>query len=136
MDRRRKPPRLFAAPLVVGAVLFGAFASASPAQDLPIAIACYQSATNAKDIDGYVACFTDDAVMIDVSRTFQGRDKIRAWAAREVIPHGETFAHRKVLEPGDGYAKTEVKWLSWVVHYSYWWDADGKITKMSLQYAD
>lgn len=29
-----------------------------------------------------------------------------------------------------GYAKTEVKWLSWVVHHSYWWNADGKIIKM------
>jgi len=106
------------------------------AQSLPTAIGCYESAANGKDIDAYMACFADDALMVDVSREFRGKTKIRAWALREVIPHGDSFAHRKILEDGDGYAKTEVKWLSWVVHYSYWWDGDGKITKMSLQYAD
>ncbi len=103
--------------------------------DLPTAIDCYRAATNGRDIDAYMDCFADDALMIDVSRDFQGRERIRAWALREVIPHGDSFAHRKILEGEDGYAKTEVKWLSWVVHYSYWWDEDGKITKMSLQYA-
>ena len=103
---------------------------------LPVAIECYQSATNSRDIDAYMACFTGDAVMVDVSRTFTGHDAIRAWAEREVIRQGDSFRHRKILESGDGYAKTEVNWSSWVVHYSYWWDADGKITKMSLQYAN
>ena len=46
--------------------------------DLPAAIACYQTSTNAKDIDVYMACFTDDAEMIDVSRSFTGQDAIRA----------------------------------------------------------
>ena len=55
------------------------------AADLPTAIACYRDSTNAKDIDAYMACFTEDAEMIDVSRTFTGRDAIRAWALREVI---------------------------------------------------
>ena len=107
------------------------------AQDtLPTAIKCYQSSTNAKDIDAYMACFTKDAEMVDVSRVFKGQDAIRPWAEREVIPGGDTFAHRKILERADGYAKTEVNWLSWVVHYHYWWRADGKITRMSLQYAN
>lgn len=103
---------------------------------LPTAIECYRTAANSKDIDAYIACFSDDAVMIDMSRTFKGREAIRTWALREVIPVGETFRHRKILESDGDYAKTEVNWLTWVVHYSYWWDEDGKITKMSLQYAD
>ena len=103
---------------------------------LPTAIDCYQTSTNAKDIDAYMECFTKDVEMIDVSRTFNGHDAIRAWALREVIPKGETFKHRKILESKDGYAKTEVNWLSWVVHYSYWWNEVGKITRMSLQYAN
>ena len=74
--------------------------------------------------------------MIDVSREISGRDAIRAWALREVIPSGQTFRHLEILESEPGYAKTLVKWLTWEVHYSYWWGADGKITKMSLQYAD
>ena len=106
------------------------------AEALPKPISCYQVGTNAMDIDAYMSCFTDGAEMIDVSRTFTGRDAIRAWALREVISNGETFRHRKILEQGSGYAKTEVNWLSWVVHYTYWWDDDGKITQMSLQYAN
>ncbi|AUJ65596.1 hypothetical protein B9057_14420 (plasmid) [Aestuarium zhoushanense] len=77
------------------------------AQDLPVAISCFQDSANAKDIDAYMACFTEDAEMIDVSRTFNGQDAIRAWAEREVIPGGDTFRHRAILEQSDGYAKTE-----------------------------
>ena len=86
---------------------------------VPTAIACYQAATNAQDIDAYMACFGDDAVMVDVNRTITGRDAIRAWALREVIGNGSSFRHRRILENDAGYAKTEVNWLSWVVHYSY-----------------
>ena len=106
------------------------------AEDLPTAISCYQDSANAKDIDAYMACFTAGAEMIDVSRTFNGHDAIRAWALREVISHGDTFGHRRILESSEGYPKTEVNWLSWMVHYSYWWDEAGKTTRMSLQYAD
>ncbi len=111
-------------------------ASPALAKDLPIAIECYRDGANAKDIDAYMSCFVPDAVMIDVSRTFTGHEAIRAWALREVIPSGDAFAHREILESDDGYAKTEVNWMRWVVHYSYWWNADGKITRMSLQYAN
>ncbi|MEM7406284.1 MAG: hypothetical protein AAF458_13380 [Pseudomonadota bacterium] len=116
-----------------------ALLSAAPvgaSEALPKAIECYRNATNAKDINAYMRCFGSAPVMLDVSRTISGLDDIRAWALREVIDHGDTFRHRKILERTDGYAKTEVKWLSWVVHYAYWWDSKGKITKMSLQYAN
>ena len=121
---------------LIAALVISLFSWPITAADLPAAIACYQSATAAKDIDAYMGCFSEAPIMIDVSREIRGREGIRAWALREVIGSGETFKHRKILEGRDGYAKTEVNWLSWVVHYSYWWDADGKITKMSLQYAD
>ena len=106
------------------------------ANELPTAIECYRDSTNAKDIDAYMSCFTADAEMIDVSRTFAGQDAIRAWALREVIPNGDRFVHREILETSDGYAKTEIGWMSWIAHYYYWWDSDGKITRMSLQYAN
>ena len=106
------------------------------ASDLPEAIQCYQKATNLEDIEKYMACFTANPTMIDVSRTIKGYSAIKEWALNEVIPHGKTFKHRKILEQKKGYAKTEVKWLTWVVHYHYWWDKKGKIVKMSLQYAD
>ena len=115
-----------------------AAATAVPAfaEDLPQAITCYEQSTNAKDIDAYLSCFTPDAEMIDVSRTFVGHDAIRTWALREVISRGDTFRHREILERSEGYAKTEVNWMSWIVHYFYWWNEDGKITRMSLQYAN
>lgn len=80
--------------------------------------------------------FTEDAEMIDVSRTVVGHDAIRSWALREVISNGDSFNNRETLEHLEGNAKTEVKWLSWIVLYSYWWDESCKITRMSLQYAD
>ena len=119
---------------VIGSLAAGSVAFAD--EPLPTAIKCYQDSTHAKDIDAYLGCFTPNAEMIDVSRTFVGHEAIRKWAIREVIPSGNAFTHRKILESSNGYAKTEVKWLSWVVHYFYWWNDDGKIKKMSLQYAD
>lgn len=121
---------------MIRAAILTLFATPAMAQDLPVAIQCYQAGANAENIDAYMSCFTADAEMIDVSRIFTGTDAIRSWAMREVIPGGDTFRHRKILEQSEGYAKTEVNWLSWVAHYSYWWGADGKITKMSLQYAE
>lgn len=106
------------------------------AEDVPVPIECYQTATNAQEIAAYLGCFTDDAVVIDVRREFAGKEAIHFWAKREVMPGGQSFRHRQILVAEPGYAKTEVKWASWVAHYHYWWDGDGKITKMSLQYAD
>lgn len=120
--------------LIYSVPVLAILASPALAQDLPEAISCYQDSANAKDIDAYMDCFTEDAEMIDVSRTFTGQDAIRAWAEREVISRGDTFRVREILEESDGYARTEVNWLSWVVEYSYWWNENGKITRMSLQY--
>ncbi len=106
------------------------------AEDLPRSISCHRDGTNAKDIETCMSRFTAGAEMIDVSRTIAGRDAIRAWALREVIPGGETFRHRRIREQGTDCNKTEVSWLSWVVHYSYWRNEAGKIFRMSLQYAD
>ena len=106
------------------------------AGDLSKPISCYQDVTYAKDIDACTSCFTADAELIDVSRTFVGQGANRAWALREVISNGETFRHREILEQGPGFAKTEVNWLNWVVHCTHWWDVDGRITRMSLQCAN
>jgi len=125
---------MFAAPPTVAAQ--DATGATGATGELPAAIACYQAAAHAKAIDAYIDCFTPDAEMVDVSRAFNGADAIRAWALREVIPSGDAFRHRRILDSAPGYAKTEAQWLSWVAHYHYWWNAAGKITKMSLQYAD
>ena len=106
------------------------------AEPLPTAIDCYSAATRTKDIDAYMNCFADDPTMIDVNRTFKGKKTIRQWALREVIPNGDQFNHREILEKKENYAKTLVRWMVWDAHYHYWWDDSGKIIKMSLQYAD
>lgn len=105
-------------------------------ENIPTAILAYQTGANSKNINTYMAAFGDEITILDVSREISGRDNVRAWALREVIPSGQTFKHRRILEQSEGYAKTEVNWLSWVAHYHYWWDEDGKITRMSLQYAN
>ncbi|NOU58307.1 hypothetical protein [Marinifilum caeruleilacunae] len=104
--------------------------------DIPVAILAYQTGANSEDIDTYMDAFADSISILDVNREISGRDNVRTWALNEVIPNGETFQHRRILEQSDGYAKTEVNWLSWVVHYYYWWDENNKITRMSLQYAN
>ena len=109
---------------------------AAYAQPLPTAIDCYQNSTQTEDIDAYMSCFVEDAVMTDVSRNFEGKTAIKRWALNEVIPYGESFSHIRILEQNDSYAKTEVAWSSWTAHYHYWWDNEGKITRMSLQYAE
>ncbi|MYH58661.1 MAG: nuclear transport factor 2 family protein [Boseongicola sp. SB0675_bin_26] len=136
--RRGRVRKWLRASLMSGQVLLTLAALSHPAlaEDLPEPVSCYQDSANAKDIEAYMSCFTTAAEMVDVSRTFAGKDAIRAWALREVIPSGETFRHRRILEQGTGYAKTEVNWLNWVVHYTYWWDDAGKIIRMSLQYAN
>ena len=98
------------------------------AEDLPEPVSCCQDSANAKDIEACMSCVTTAAEMVDVSRTFAGKDAIRAWALREVIPSGETFRHRRIQEQGTGFAKTEANWPNWLVHCTYWWDDAGKIT--------
>lgn len=102
--------------------------------EVPKAIMNYQSAANSENIDNYMEIFADGIEITDVSRVIKGKAAIREWALREVISNGDTFALIKILELKEGYAKTEVKWLSWEVHYFFWWNKDDKITKMSLQY--
>ncbi|KXX70909.1 nuclear transport factor 2 family protein [Flammeovirga sp. SJP92] len=105
-------------------------------EDIPAAILAYQTGANSEDIDTYMEAFADDISILDVSREISGKENVRAWALREVISSGDTFRYRRTLESSEGYAKAEVNWLTWVVHYHFWWDENDKITRMSLQYAD
>lgn len=45
----------------------------------PDVIARYFAASEAGDIDALVACFTDDAWVVDEARRHEGTDAIRAW---------------------------------------------------------
>ncbi len=120
--------------LVILLVALGA--TAVSAQSIPAAVDAYRQATNARDLEAYVALFADDAIMVDVGRRFTGRSAIRPWAAREVMPHGETFAIRSVEATSPGYAKVLVNWYRWIVYYYFWYDDENRITMMSLQYRE
>ena len=45
----------------------------------------YVDSVQAEDLDKLVNSFTEDAVVIDVGRRIEGRQKIREWADNEVI---------------------------------------------------
>jgi hypothetical protein len=50
--------------------------------ELPEPIPTYLAAHTARDADAAVACFTDDAVVVDDGSTHQGPDRIRDWLGR------------------------------------------------------
>lgn len=45
----------------------------------PDVITRYQRSSGEQDFDTLVACFTEDATVVDEGRTYHGRDEIRAW---------------------------------------------------------
>jgi hypothetical protein len=52
---------------------------------LPSPVLAYIEATNSFNLDGFVALFDDDALVNDHRDEFIGKERIRAWAAREII---------------------------------------------------
>jgi hypothetical protein len=52
---------------------------------LPSPVSAYIEATNSFNLDGFVAVFDDDALVNDHRDEFIGKERIRAWAAREII---------------------------------------------------
>lgn len=54
-------------------------------QRFPVEIACYVAAVNSEDLEQVLGCFAEAAVVIDVTRRFEGSEAIRGWAERELI---------------------------------------------------
>jgi hypothetical protein len=52
---------------------------------MPSAVSGYIEATNSFNLDGLVALFDDDALVNDHRDEFIGKERIHAWAAREII---------------------------------------------------
>jgi hypothetical protein len=50
--------------------------------ELPAAILAYLTAHRARDVETAVEAYTVDAVVIDESRTYRGREEIRTWLGR------------------------------------------------------
>jgi ketosteroid isomerase-like protein len=65
---------------------------------LPPAVQQMFDATNRGDDAAFLDAFADDAVLVDWSRTFTGRDEIAGWNAHENIG-----ANSHIEVTGDGY---------------------------------
>jgi ketosteroid isomerase-like protein len=55
----------------------------------PDVIARYLGLAAAGDLDAVIACFTDDAEVVDEDQTFRGHDEIRHW--RETVTSKFTY---------------------------------------------
>ena len=103
--------------------------SSNPAQ-------CYVTAVNANDLDGLVACFAPEGVVIDVSRRIVGSQNIRTWANNEVM--GGHLEVRESSQIANG-VRLLVHWspkgsLGWNAYYTFTFTG-GKIAQADLQYA-
>lgn len=67
----------------------------TPQITLDPAITAHVDAVNRHDIDAILETFADDALVNDASREFWGRDRIRAWVAKELV------GDRVTIEPVD-----------------------------------
>jgi hypothetical protein len=106
------------------------------AAPLPAPLAAFIDTTNAGDSDGFVAAFTDDAVLTDWGRTFHGHAGAAAWNDSDNIgrrSHFEVVDWREDAEPGayvvtvtvtgDGYNGTSP--IRFAVR-------DGRISRMTI----
>ncbi|NUS74109.1 MAG: nuclear transport factor 2 family protein [Corynebacteriales bacterium] len=67
---------------------------------LPPAAQRYVDAVAADDLDGLVAAFAPDALIVDVGREIRGHDAIRHWADTEVIGGRLTVLNNEPDERG------------------------------------
>jgi len=78
-------------------------------ESIPSVIAAYLSAINKRDSKAFLACFAEDAIVIDVQREFCGKAAIEAWTAREVMAGKVTEEVREMREHyGDYIVVVEV----------------------------
>ena len=69
--------------------------------ELPPPVARLLAATNAEDRVGFLAAFTDDGVVDDWGRRFEGRDRIAEWDAAENIGVHSRIQATSVRQSGD-----------------------------------
>ena|SRR5881394_516532 len=68
---------------------------------LPTVISKYQAASDRGDVAAVVACFTDDAVVIDEDREWRGLAGIREWRGSVATAYEYTVEVRSAVERGD-----------------------------------
>ena len=99
---------------------------------------CYFDAAGKSDLKALRACFKNDAVIIDVSRTIAGIDAISRWAEAEVF--GGRYTILQIVSQEKNMLKLLIRFApqsysqGFKAHYTFEF-SDGMITKMDLQYA-
>ena len=61
---------------------------------LPTIISDYMTASDSGNLDAIVACFTDDAVVVDENQEWTGRPRIREWRNRVATAYEYTVEVR------------------------------------------
>ena len=69
--------------------------------DLPAVIRAHIAAHNRPDPDGFMATFSEDALLNDAKREFVGQAAIRAWADKEIFGDHVTMEVRSAYRNGE-----------------------------------
>ena len=68
---------------------------------IPQPVQALLDAANEHDTDAFLACFTEDGVVDDWGREFQGADRIRGWSDAEFIGVKVTLAVKDAQTKGN-----------------------------------
>jgi len=68
---------------------------------LPAIISAYFAACEGDDVDAVVACFTEDAIVLDEDREWHGQAGVRQWRDTVAGIYEYTVEVRGTAEPGD-----------------------------------
>jgi SnoaL-like domain len=76
----------------------------------PKIISDYMAAADSRNVDSMVACFTDDAVVIDENQEWRGRPRIREWRESVATAYEYTVEIRGAVPRGqvDGLEQHDV----------------------------
>ena len=79
-------------------------------KSLPTVISDYLAASDRGDVDAIVACFTDDAVVLDEDQEWRGRPAIREWREKVANAYEYTVEVRERRPRGqvDGLERHDV----------------------------
>ncbi|WP_399895490.1 nuclear transport factor 2 family protein [Streptomyces sp. BBFR51] len=96
----------------------------------------YVDAVADEDLDALVDAFHPDARLVDVDRTFDGRDEIRDWARDEVIGGRLTVLKNTPKDDGTTLLVRFAPGGTGGFEANYTFDVhDGRIARLDLQYA-
>jgi ketosteroid isomerase-like protein len=69
---------------------------------LPTVISTYLAASERGDLDALVACFTDDAVVLDEDQEWRGQAGLRQWREKVANAYEYTLEVRGAAKQGSG----------------------------------